>query len=340
MIEFVKGNRGLDFLRCFKDMSIKHASEICGLCFSTFRMLRQEKRDSNWFFVKLKSGDPKYVKRWDEIKLFRERMMLDSDFINVVYILRHAAEFGAAMKKVIVPKAKTVDEPSAFKKGISEARQHIPVAPSFNDRDRLRTWALQQQRLIALTQEAMHLVATLPPQVPITVPAPQPAPVPVQAPVTEAPPVQPEPTKEQPVNVNSWSQLSDERWVLESVATDATYKKATPREINRIGQQQACKENLPPSTSPSKGLQLRPEMIVFDLAMEDLRRDAVQRRLAQPRDRTPTPLRLVFPDINDLGVVKFPKELMLGQGAEPDVLPNLEPITDWGWLHTMGLAMA
>lgn len=140
---------------------------------------------------------------------------------------------------------------------------------------------------------------------------------------------------------NSWSQLSDEQWIVESVANDPKAKTATPREINRIGPDSQV-HMTPRAAMVSKEVQLRPWMIdriiMFDQPMAQFRLEDSQTRLKRHKPYTGTPLYLVFPDLSDLRVVWITSENMLPSGAEKDTLPKLEPITDWSWLNTMGLA--
>jgi hypothetical protein len=74
MCRLLNSERGLDLIKCFYDMSLKDASIICKISFSTMRLVKGKRAAGKWFFQELRSGKINQNK-WDEIKEHREAMM-------------------------------------------------------------------------------------------------------------------------------------------------------------------------------------------------------------------------------------------------------------------------
>jgi hypothetical protein len=353
IIQMFRGERGRDFLKCFKDMSVKDASRVCQIPLATLKKIRHEMRDTEWNFNKLKAGYQ--MNQWQEIRKFREEMMKDEAFAPFQDLLRHAAKYGAAMQKICVPKASEIEAMSLFEKGAHEAAeskkniQRPPVAASapipatfsypppnsrnwsvftsLNEHERVYAWHLRQQRLAALTREAMQIVTSLPPPVQITAPAPRDfVPLPVMLP--------PRKDSEKPQGCEAGTQACANT-ALEAMKDKSLWRDATPREINAG----------PPKPLPyyegtvAKEAQLRSWMLLQSMVFDDSSRyirSLEVRWLAQRASKfTRTPECAL-----DLEARRFaflaPENMQLD--PELAVLPDLEPITDWGWLLTTGLA--
>ena len=191
VLKLINGPRGTDFLRCFEDMSLRDASKICLINFSTLRYIKQNRSGLNWEFHELRMGRLPAT-RWKEIQEFREEMIEDIFFKDFRDILLQAAQHGWLVKSVCAPKGiKISQSTAAFLKAshdqakAQEAKieQLIPDPPANTTvaSHGQREWTVftslnQQQQQIAhmnmLAQQAMQIVRDLPPPVRMTAPVP------------------------------------------------------------------------------------------------------------------------------------------------------------------------
>jgi hypothetical protein len=353
IVQMLRSERGRDFLKCFKDMSIKEASRICYLPVATFKRIRYETRDTEWDFGKMKAGYK--MKMWQEIRNFREQMMKDPDFKPFTDLLKHAAKYGAAMQKICVPKTSEVEAMSLFEKGAREAAelqkrvQCPPVAASapipanyvypqptarnwsvftsLNQQELVHAWHLRQQRLAALTREAMHMVTSLPPAVAITVPAPVGfVPAPVMLPRRN--------DAKKPECCEAEAQACANS-ALEAMKDQGSWRDAKPREINAG----APKPQPYYEGTVVKELQLRSWMLIQSMVFDDSSRyiKALELRWLMKRarkfSRTPE-------WAYDQEVRRFAFHARENMQLDPELvpLPDWEPIECWDWLLTTGLA--
>lgn len=70
--ELLAKGRGLDFLKCFEDMSLRDASVICRMSFSTIRYFKGKVGLDNWPYHHLKGESQE---KWEKIKVHRENML-------------------------------------------------------------------------------------------------------------------------------------------------------------------------------------------------------------------------------------------------------------------------
>lgn len=353
VVQMFRSERGHDFFKCFKDMSIKDASRICYIPVATFKRIRYDTKDPEWDFNKMKAGYK--MNMWQEIKNFREQMMRDNDFKQFRDLLKHAARYGAAMQKVCVPKASEIEAMSLFEKGAREAAEfqrraqcppvsasapiHVnpvyqhpntrnwSVFSSLNQQELVHAWHLRQQRLAALTREAMHLVTSLPPPVVITSPAPLGfVPEPVMLPrrtVAEKPPA---------VDAESQACVNS---ALEAMQDKASWRDATPREINAgVPKPQPYYEG-----TATKELHLRSWMLVQSMVFDDSSRyiRSLELRWLANRHRsfTRTPEWAYDQEVRRFA---FHSRENLQLDPELAALPDLEPSAGWGGLLTTGPA--
>jgi hypothetical protein len=385
VIQMFRGERGPEFWKCFKDMSLRDASRICYIPIATFKRIRYETKDLEWDFSKMKAGYQ--MNRWQEIRRFREEIMKDNDFKQFKDLLRHAARYGAAMQKICVPKASEIEAMSLFEKGAREAaelQQRIKCRPvaasapipvnfcypqpnnrtwsvftSLNQQERAHALHLREQRLAALTREAMQIVSSLPLPVPITVPAPLgfipapmpvtapaplgfiiPAPVPIAAPaplgfIIPAPVMLPSrKNEEKPQRCIAETQACANT-ALEAMKDRSLWRDATPREIN-AGAPRPLQYH---EGTQTRACQLCSWMLLQSMVFDDSSRyiKAVELRwlLQRARSYTRTPEWAY-----DMEARRFAFLVAESMQLDPELaaLPDLEPITDWGWLLTTGLA--
>ena len=67
-----KMKRGIDLLKCFEDMSLRDAGNICKISFSTMRAIKNRVGITHWGFPRLK-GEAQ--EKWERIKQYREQIM-------------------------------------------------------------------------------------------------------------------------------------------------------------------------------------------------------------------------------------------------------------------------
>lgn len=377
VIKMFRGERSHDFFKCFKDMSFKEASRICGLPIGTLKTIRHDMHDTEWNFIKMRGGYQ--MNKWHEIKKFREEMMKDEDFKPFRGLLEHAARVGAAMQKICVPKLSEIEAISLFENGAREAADArkraapppavasppIPayspypqpdprnwsVFTSLNAQERAQAWFFQQQRLAAMARQAVNIFDSLPPPVPITAPVPHvpppkeampspPVPPPKEATPPpqariEAPPPQPLPKRTEKVECCNAGTQACSKTALDAMKDQTLWRDVTPREINGERQDHAPFYE----GTDSKALQLRSWMLLQSMVFDDSSRyiKAIYHRWLKERGNsfTRTPDWALDTDVRRF-VFYGTKNMQLD--PELAALPDLEPITDWGWLLTMGLA--
>ena len=118
---------------------------------------------------------------------------------------------------------------------------------------------------------------------------------------------------------------------------------ATPREISLPPVQLLYREPYPKGRA-SCAVQLRPWMLSADLmfrtthtALDTIKRNDFKHKVEAMCNSMATPP-WVYSDPYYWRLAWYWMESILVQDPELDALPELEPITDWGWLLTMGLA--
>jgi hypothetical protein len=130
-------------------------------------------------------------------------------------------------------------------------------------------------------------------------------------------------------------------------ATDgnAVYKTATPRYIG-WPQHQFLHHGAALRDSTPKMVQVREWMIsaemMFSSVPKTITSESIRTYLKKYYESLRTPL-CVYSDAEEymrtrLGRAQCGMESVLVPDGRCDALPEIEPITDWGWLLTMGLA--
>ena len=390
MLKMIKGPRGIDFLKCFEDMSLRDASKICQINFSSLRYIKHNRAGSKWGFHELRSGRQP-ASRWEEIRIFREGMLKDNDFKEFKDVLLNAAKHVQMYSNGSLRTNKATE---AFKEGARESAeaQKTVILPAIHQSPQMqayhntaqalqgqRVWTLfpslneqqaQVARLNLLAQEAMNIFRELPPPSWSTVPVPQAPPKkppavqivrlpPPAVQIVRLPPpavqiVRMPPPAAQIVKVplpdppkkeysDAGTQSTATMILMDIMDTTVEWKPTTPRDIS----EPTNVHYKPfPMGRVSRGVQLRPWMLAADLMFSTIPKTLtahdIKQALSSYYRSMMTPL-YVYSDLDDFlttrwRLVQYGMESVLVPDPELDALPELEPITDWGWLLTMGLA--
>ena len=75
ILRLLKTERGLDLIRCFEDMSLRDASLICKITFSSFKLVKDKMNYPRWAFHDLRAGRAGGPEKWIEIRKHRIEMM-------------------------------------------------------------------------------------------------------------------------------------------------------------------------------------------------------------------------------------------------------------------------
>lgn len=369
MMKMIKGPRGIDFLKCFEDMSLRDASKICQINFSSLRYIKFTQAGLKWGFHELRSGRQP-ASRWEEIRKFRELMLEDHDFKDFKDVLLNAAKH----VKMYASGSLRAKATEAFKEGARESAeaQKTVILPAIHQSPQMqayhsipqalqgqRVWTLfpslneqqaQVARLNLLAQEAMNIFRELPPPSWSTVPVPQAPPkkppavqivrLPQPAVQIVQPPL-PNPPKKEYSDASTQSTAT--MIVMDIMDTTVEWKPTTPRDIS----EPTIVHYKPfPMGRVSRGVQLRPWMLAADLMFSTIPKTLtahdIKQALSSYYRSMMTPL-YVYSDLDDFlttrwRLAQYGMESVLVPDPELDALPELEPITDWGWLLTMGLA--
>jgi hypothetical protein len=357
VLNALNGPRGHDFLRCFGDMSLREASKICMVGFAT--LCKQMK------YWKTKAGHElensgSHPSKCQDIKNFREKMLWDPEFRGVKDVLLMAARY-IGRGNIVCAQNKPVT--ASKTPAAPQLKQNIPVlqpAPTpspiqIHTPQDCRTWTLftslnqprplmsqQQAQMIGFARQAMQIVKSIPPPIKTTAPIPVLARQPVKVVLPEPPKKisapKPEP-KQKPTFRETETQVTYQ--ITEETISDESLprRSATPREINEPGAPTPCP---PPHKPPrvSREIDVRPWMITAHCAFanvpKSLTSDQIQMFLNARYESLMTPRCLRCPLASS--TCPYGMQSVLVPDPTLDALPDIEPIVDWCWLVTMGLA--
>jgi hypothetical protein len=88
-----KMDRGIELLKCFEDMSLRDAGNICKMSFSTMRLIKNRLGITHWGFPRLK-GEAQ--EKWEIVKQHRERIM------QVIMYIRFSKFFDHCLIYILV----------------------------------------------------------------------------------------------------------------------------------------------------------------------------------------------------------------------------------------------
>lgn len=390
VVNVLKGPRGNDFLKCFMDMSLREASKICLISFSTLKLAKRLNNIQEWSFHELRAGRL-HPSKWQEIRDFRELMMEDDYFKNVRFLLVQACKRGQLHQKVsgATPPA----PPDAFKQAAdldakkNNTQQPLTVAGMPQPEQQQRVWNVftslnhqlqerrfnhqvvmqalnlqqaQMARLATLAQEASQIVGTLPPAVDmsrvvkvcLTDRVFASKPIPTAAETIQQPiPGDVQPSAVQAILMppkksfaDATEQVTPEK-LLGPADGSCLFKTARPREINQPPRQGVYRET-PPKDAKSRMVQAREWMITGDMMFasvpKTLTSEDVRLFWKHAYDLMKTPVYIYTGPEDYLqtryGLAQYGMESVLVPGPDCQGWPEIEPITEWGWLLTMGLA--
>jgi len=389
IVNLLKGPRGHDFLRCFMDMSLREASKICMISFSTLKLAKRLNNIQEWSFHELRAGRL-HPSKWQEIREFRDLMMEDDYFKNVRGVLVQASKRGQLHQKV--SGAPPPAPPDAFRQAaVQDAKKNksppltvaglpVPVQQErvwnvftslnqiqqdrrFNHQVVMQAVNLQQaqmSRLVMLTEEARQIVASLPPapdmsravKVCFADPVFVSKPIPTAAEKIQLPiPGDVQPSAVQAILMppkkpfaDATQQVTPEK-LMGPADGSCLFKTARPREINQPPRPGVYRET-PPKDAKSRMVQAREWMISGDMMFasvpKTLTSEDVRLFWKHAYDLMKTPVYIYTGPEDYLqtryGLAQYGMESVLVPGPDCQGWPEIEPITDWGWLLTMGLA--
>ena len=195
----------------------------------------------------------------------------------------------------------------------------------------------QQTQMIGFARQAMQIVNTLPPPSKTTPPIPVLSREPMKVLLPESPqkPISPKTARKRPPRFSAMGTQATSVLIEEAKKDHSlAWKIARPRDINRASN--------PPLQTPgiSREVDVRPWMIIAHCAFVNtpmcLTADQIQEFLNIRYASLMTPRRLRCP--LESATCSYGMESVLVPDPTLDALPDIEPITDWGWLVTMGLA--
>ena len=302
ILKMLRGPRALDIFKCFRDMSLRDASVICKIGFSTLKSVKVKlDLHKKWDFHDLRAGKVCQSK-WDEIKSHRERiievrergtntqtffceflLLQEIYFAEIREILLKAARRGALLKKLCGPKI-LEDKANAFVQGLKETYQANP-------------YSVMWQPVI----EAMSPTAPVPEQ------TGQPALPNAQTVVGWRPVL----VQKQPTSIPA--AIIDSSRAPVSPDTEASKTPEDDRGASRI---------FADIWHPPTREQIRAATETF-----------------YAKSRTPWHVWTSMQEFYETRYSRLPygRESMLEQDPRVDRLPDIEPLTDWGWLEHTGV---
>lgn len=298
---------------CLQDMTLKDASEICELPYMTFREIKIKLLGVRWDFYDLRCGRLPKSKWWD-LKKIRENLINDDHFRKFRDILIRAAEHGDRCRKLFMPKkVQSNKNKKVLKINLKQVEIHQ------NPENNARVWTL----FTSLNAN--------------------PTPVQSNHQISQAV-SQPQSTIEevQCVSADVSTQITSATLYAELKSNELSYKTARARDINRPNILMQTHANSHKIMIP-KEVQLRPWMLLAHIMFGNAPKFQPARSIFLPGywESTLTPLWIYSDHIDWFhtrhNLIEYGMDSVLVLSTS-DALPAIEPIDDWSWLLTMGLA--